>query len=217
MANKKGMKSKKWKLSSLEKQVIVLVVILILIFAGFLIAFKISKDIKAKGDHFEYKDFTVYEARLGNVDFYVIPLVIEGGANVDAFFRSDPREVENITLELSKGAFGGISKVWMTTSPDYHSDAVIAQGEVGRVTAAVAISTSYAMTEEIGDFPKITCEDATANTRVIDIRRGNKTQVYSDGDCIIVEGETNNDMIRAADKLAYYWLETLFIQKVDRN
>lgn len=206
----------KSKLNPVEKQVIWLFVILGIVFIGVVAGVIIKDKIAAKGESFEWRDFTVHKARLEGtiVDFYFIPIQVSGGQNGNVMFRSDPREIENITLEIEAELLQGITKVWITTDPDYDSDAVIAAGEIGRLTAAVAIPTDYALISEIGEFPKKTCEDATKSIRIIDIRLGNQTKVYADGNCIIVEADTNNGMIEAADRLAYHWLESLFIKKI---
>ena len=215
--HKKDAKTVKPKLKSIEKQVLVLFIVLIIIFGGFLIGIKISERIKAKANTFEYKEFTVHKARLEGtiVDFYFIPIQVAGGVKTNLMFRTDPRELENLTVELNDSIFKKIKRVWITTNPEYDSDAIIAAGEIGRLTTNVDITTGYALTEEIGEFPKKTCEDATSTERVVDIRLGNQTKIYSEGNCIIVEAESNSGMIRAADKLAYYWFEQLFIRKID--
>ncbi len=222
LIKKEGKKEEKPKKKAWtwEKQSMVLFGVLMVVFLVFIGAAYLGEKFKDKGDSFEYNDFTVHKARLEGttVDFYFIPINVIGvGEAVNVMFRSDPRDVENISLSLGGNALGGISKVWITTSPEYDSAAVIAQGEIGRMTAAVAITTGYALTEEVGEFPKKTCKDATDSVRVIDIRVGNETRVYSEseGNCIVVEADNSEDTIKAADKLAYYWLEQLFIKKID--
>ena len=81
---------------------------------------------------------------------------------------------------------------------------------VNQATSVSAVS----VTESIGEYPQKTCDDVTDSVRVVDIRRGNETRIYSENGCIIIEGLEDNDMIRAADRLTYYWLDKLFIQKL---
>lgn len=217
---KKGDKKesgKKLKLKPIEKQVIWLFVILAVVLGGIILGVVVKEKIASKADSFEWSDFTVYKTRLEGttVDFYFIPIQVAGGQKGNMMFRSDPRAVENISLDIDEELFKRISMIWVTTDPEYDSDAVIAAGEIGRLTAGVSIPTDYALISEVGEFPKITCEDATKTIRVIDIRLGNETRVYAEDNCIIVEADSNNGMIEAADKLAYHWLEMLFIKKVN--
>ena len=206
----------KSKLNPVERQVIWLFVILGIVFIGVVAGVIIKEKIAAKGESFEWNDFTVHKARLEGtiVDFYFIPIQVSGGQKGNVMFRSDPREIENITLEIESDLLKNITEIWVTTNPDYDSDAVIAAGEIGRLTAGVAIPTDYALTSEIGEFPKKTCEDATESIRIIDIRLGNQTRVYAEDNCIIIEADTNKGMIEAADRLAYHWLESLFIKRI---
>ncbi len=52
-------------------------------------------------------------------------------------------------------------------------------------------------------LPEITCSNATSNVPVIYFRNGNSTRIYLDSSCIIAEGYSDREFIRAKDKLLY--------------
>lgn len=52
-------------------------------------------------------------------------------------------------------------------------------------------------------YPIITCQNATATTRVIEFKTGDDTLAFSDGDCIIVQGKTDGDVVSVADRIVY--------------
>ena len=50
----------------------------------------------------------------------------------------------------------------------------------------------------------ITCDNATAKSTVIWIKKGEKTAIKTQGDCILIEGPNEVEMVKAADRLALY-------------
>lgn len=50
-------------------------------------------------------------------------------------------------------------------------------------------------------LPIVTCRDVTDNKAVILIKKGDNNRIYSDKGCVIIEGVTNKDLIRVADRL----------------
>ena len=73
------------------------------------------------------------------------------------------------------------------------------------------IPTKGALTEDSdnGAVPKITCSDATYEEKVIHLKLSEETKISSENNCIVIEGETEYDLIRASDKLVLQLLEIL--------
>ena len=203
---------------SVEKQILILFAVLFILFAGFLIAIKYANT--PKSESFEYKDFTIHKTLLEGTElnFYFIKIQVPGREPSNLMFRNDPRNLTDISINLSDDAFDDLVRAWVTFYPHENdkSAALIAAIEVERFLSSVAVPTKFGsvIDDESSLYPFVTCEGATRKTRTVEIRLGNKTGVYSEGDCIVVEGENFPDLIRAADRLAYHWLEELFIEKV---
>jgi len=199
----------KWKI---EKQVLMLLGVLVLIFLSFMLGIYI-KNHYFNPNIFKYGKMTVYKSRMEgiNVDFYNIPVEMSGGAKNILTFRSDPRALENLSMNVSNELLKGITHVWIVYSPDLTSDAVIAAGEMGRFTNVIGLRTDFALTKdgEKYNFKELNCSEASQSIRVIEMRLGNSTGVYSEGYCIVAEGKDYPEMIMASDKLAIEWLKEI--------
>jgi len=208
-AKKKKMASKdkspvaKKKQRKLEKQILVIFVVLVLALASFLAAYNLLKP----KPYFKYEGFTVFKAKLAGVNdiFYVIP-VSGGGKESQIILRNDPRTL-NVSVDVDN-LFAGISKVWIT-SPDYlkqGAEASIAKNDLGILTYTIGLNTSYALTNSSGEYPIMSCDNATKSTRVFMFDIGNETRVYEKDNCIIVMGEDGTKLVEAADSLIIKWL-----------
>lgn len=127
-------------------------------------------------------------------------------------FRHHPRDVDNISLDPE--AIGLLlSKpdvVIITLDPEADNRLVIAGVEISKLTgtrnAILNISTRSALTRppaEDAEAFVVTCDQASENVSVIWLREGERTRVAQERNCILIEGASPTDVIRAADRLAY--------------
>jgi hypothetical protein len=134
----------------------------------------------------------------------------------DTSFRNGPKELEDLFIEddvrkkiISK------EKLFITINPELDAKAVLATVEVGRVVGNAEwgifkIPTEVATTVETGTSrPVKTCKSTSSRIGVILFRIGETTSVTSEDECIIVEGKDSDELIKAADKLAYTLLNVL--------
>jgi len=123
--------------------------------------------------------------------------------------RYRPRDIEDVLFEpeVSKKIINS-NGIYLTVPPNLTSVAVLAMAEVGRIVGTryniLNIPSEVALTvpNDKGAIVK-TCEDAVNGVSVIFFRRGNSTAVYSDKNCIIVQGEDDWEIVRAADRLTF--------------
>jgi len=106
--------------------------------------------------------------------------------------------------------------VYFTTDPDLSSKAVVAVIEIGR-----AIGDKYNIynkptkmgltqkTEKDSNMTVVTCANATNNIVVMHFKRGEQNRVIQEGNCILLEGITDWDIIRAADRLLYQMFDIM--------
>ncbi len=157
-------------------------------------------------------DYIVYANSPTQNITYLVPL------------KEKPQDVENISLEpdlLSKiQRPQGTRKVYLTE--DYQTPnltkqiSVLALIDIGKilgraeygiykldVQGAVTSSTDHSRSLEV---PEITCTNVNATTSVIYVKLGQENKVYSDHDCIIVEGKDSKGITLASTKFAYYLL-----------
>jgi len=200
-------REKKKRQKHLERQIAILLIVLALAFISFMVAYQLLKP----KPYFEYEGLKVYPAKIKGVNtlFYLIP-ISDGREKADIVLRNDPRKLD-VSVEVNN-LLDGINMVWITYPPyEQDSSAVLAGNDLGSFTSKISLNTSYAMTEtNSSGYPEITCENATSKVRVFLITLGNETKVYSENNCIIVQGEDYDSLIKAADTLVVKWLLTLF-------
>ncbi|MEM2956043.1 MAG: hypothetical protein QW041_00485 [Candidatus Pacearchaeota archaeon] len=192
---------KKLKTKKLEKQIIILFVVLGIVFLSFLAIYDIFKP----KPYFTFSGFTVYKATIkgSNTVFYLIP-ISGGGGEGQVMLRNDPRKL-NVSIEVNE-LFSGIKKVWITVNSELSSDAILAANDLGMFTSRIGLNTDFALTNSTTDYPEITCENATKEIRVFLLDIGNETKVYEQENCIIVQGRNYEELIKAADALIMKWL-----------
>ncbi|MFH0797824.1 MAG: hypothetical protein V1906_00265 [Candidatus Woesearchaeota archaeon] len=66
------------------------------------------------------------------------------------------------------------------------------------------IQVNSSVTKPYADYPIKTCGDATPDNSVIWLKTGDETKITTEGNCIIVQGKDEDDIIRAADRLVLY-------------
>ena len=89
-------------------------------------------------------------------------------------------------------------------TPNLTSTSVVALAEISKITGnkfLYNIPTRGAFSYFNGDNPYVTCEGATKNKAVILLKLSDKTEVYSEGECIIVQGTDEDEIIKAATRL----------------
>lgn len=128
-------------------------------------------------------------------------------------FHYHPKDVEDIPFDEKAKEYLVEKKpkqVFITLDPDEGSLPVLAGVEIAKITGTgkgiLNLPTKSALTEpayEGAETLLVTCDDANENITVIWVHAGVKTRVAAVDDCILVEGATPEDTIKAADRLAY--------------
>lgn len=128
---------------------------------------------------------------------------------------SNPIDVKDIESEddIRKKVLFNRPKVYVTMSNELSADSIIAASEIIKIIGhkqLFGLPAIGAITEDISDMiPVKTCDDANINERIILLRLADKTRIYSDGFCVIIDGESEQDLIKAADKLVLQLLGIL--------
>ncbi|RMF55553.1 hypothetical protein D6745_01780 [Candidatus Woesearchaeota archaeon] len=139
--------------------------------------------------------------------------IVKGGQPYDIPFKYDPKSLDDISVLVEPKDFNH-SFIYLTMDPNLTSKTAIASIEVGRIIGnkygIMNISTRAAITrpkEGISDdIPVVTCDDVTNETGVVLFGIGDITAVVAKNGCILVGGTDEEEIIRAADKLAYHIL-----------
>lgn len=57
------------------------------------------------------------------------------------------------------------------------------------------------------NLPIINCDDATEHVPVLYFKQSNETKVYLENNCIMIEADSETDLLRAKDRLLYGYLK----------
>lgn len=180
--------------------VIVFIGILIIAIIAFLMINPIFNKIV-----FKYNGYLIHK-NIENGLQYDIYLNLEG-REVTLSLRSDPREVDKIPINTSfREIILNSYQIYTAIDPYANMTAItsLAALEIDKIidnSYLYAIPVNSAFTREMGNYTVKTCEDSKDKVGVILLELANKTEVIVKDKCIIINGKTEEDLIRAADRL----------------
>lgn len=186
--------------------------------------FLIVADPTKKPNQFLYNGFVVTRFRLPSapdVTFHSIDLFVSN-KQYNIPLRNNPQDLESIRvsgldtvswlspIKESDNYDVKADRIYVTFNPNKLAggDVLIAGGEIVRIlgTGQGGIfhkQVSAAFTEQLnGSSVEIKdCQDASSRIGVIRLELGEDNRVYSEGDCVIIEGQTYSDLIKSSDRL----------------
>lgn len=154
---------------------------------------------------FKYNGYLIHKNTENGLQ-YDIYLNLEG-REVTLSLRSDPREVDKIPINTSfREIILNSSQIYTAIDPYANMTAItsLAALEIDKIidnSYLYAIPVNSAFTREMGNYTVKTCEDSKDKVSVILLELANKTEVTVKDKCIIINGKTEEDLIRAADRL----------------
>lgn len=154
---------------------------------------------------FNYNGYLIHKNTENGLQ-YDIFLKLDG-REVSLSIRIDPREVDSIPIDKAfREIILNSSQIYTAIDPYANMTAItsLAALEIDKIIDnqyLYAIPVNSAFTREMGNYTVKTCEDSKDRTSVILLELANKTEVIVKNKCIIINGETEEDLIRAADRL----------------
>jgi hypothetical protein len=114
---------------------------------------------------------------------------------------------ETITPEL----FVNAKKVYITVDPDYPASTILGGVEIAKILAQVYGKEVKAAVTRTGttDAEVVTCEDTREGVRIINLRLGNSTRIYSEKGCVVVQGTDTVELLKASERLTFEMLKML--------
>jgi hypothetical protein len=164
-------------------------------------------------------DFLISRAKVGNLLIYQTSIFVNNQEHI-FFFRNHPKDVKDIylepNLEINLNRPNGTQKVYVTNDKELgsitSSDSVIAAGAFEQILSEPEANIYglhtvdvYTDAERSGNVP-ITCANVTRENAVIYMKLGPENKVYSENECIVIQGTNGEGLIMAAEKFAYYLL-----------
>ncbi|MBS3168145.1 hypothetical protein J4216_03415 [Candidatus Woesearchaeota archaeon] len=163
-------------------------------------------------------DFDVSRSELSNIIFYHISVFYDD-FNYVYSFRNHPKDLEELYLEediFLKLNRGNSTKIlYVTTDKDISA---MTSGRVLLATSAFEQVLGYSegiyrvnivntYTTNVSSLvPPRTCDDVDENNAVIYLKLGDENKVYSEGDCVIIQGYGADGLVKVSEKFAYHLL-----------
>ncbi|MAG20181.1 hypothetical protein CL618_01990 [archaeon] len=126
------------------------------------------------------------------------------------YLHHGPKELEDIQSENPKNKILDAKQIYATFSPSMPgAPTALAVIDLVKVTGTnpewgiFKIPTKPTITEPDGINEVKTCNDASKEVTVILFKLGDKTKIYSENHCVIIESETEEDLIKASNRLVY--------------
>lgn len=193
------------KLNQVEWLVVGLLIILVVFGAYWIIGSNGSQ----VEDNYQYSNgYTVFDVhKISDTETYIDLFIGENEEHYLMGFRNDPLTVEDIPVEgnINTRIYGD-SGVFVTLDPNSGLTGMttIAALEINTVLETIyQIPVGSAMTSEYGNYTVMNCNTATGDYSVIYLTLGEETKVYTQDYCIVVQGKTEEDIIRAADRMLF--------------
>ncbi|MEM3374829.1 MAG: hypothetical protein QXE31_06495 [Candidatus Woesearchaeota archaeon] len=199
-----------------------IIITIFVILAIIVIIFSLRYFLKEKPNVPETKIYNGFTfVKIGN--YWQTTLRTESSSGIKEYeilFHFTPDQVENISTEkniknqtITPYLFMNTQRIYITTNPEYPSSVVIGGVEISKIIGQVfRREVRGALTKEYynnSNAPIITCEDINDTQRVIYLKLGNETKIYSDDGCIIVQGENPEMLLKASERLAFEILKIL--------
>ena len=201
-------------MKKIEKRVAYVIISLGILIILFFLVLILRQYLASKESFFIYNGFEVQKIRDKSGQFYNIKIFINEN-NIPSYVntRYGPKELEKIPTSFSKDSILKKSQIFITIDPyaNLSSKTTIAALEIDKFIDneyLYNISTKSAFTKPYKNQTVKTCNDVTSYTGIILLTLGKETKIYEDK-CIIVQGKAEEDLIRAADRLALTLLEVM--------
>lgn len=165
-----------------------------------------------QGANGEYK---IIKSKIGNVEFYHTSVFVDEHEYIYTF-RNHPEDLEDVSLEPGLIAKlnrpRGLMGIYVTQDVDLanktDTNSVLAIASFEQVLTGdaslykTAVVNTYTTNFE-GRYLPINCNNVSNIAAVIYVKVGEQSRVYSQGDCIVIEGRGSDGIVRAGEKFAY--------------
>src|SRR3989344_3078168 len=188
-------------------------VILIIVVGIWIVYEKVSQK-QAGRPYTVYNGYVIYEDKDEKSLRYRVEAVANDGKKYIHYFKKYPEDLLNLSYEnglKEKILYSDLdnsakkNKIYFSYDPDMDGNEILAAGTLVQIlgindAGVYNIPTVISVTKDSGnpDFPIKTCEDATDEIGVIELKYG-EPRIYSEGDCVIVQGNNREEFINMND------------------
>ncbi|MDI6737668.1 MAG: hypothetical protein QME12_04075 [Nanoarchaeota archaeon] len=197
--------------------------ILVLCLIGSLVLFGVIIYINQHTGFLSKSDLAYYQYSNGEDSFNVRKVISGGyvGWRTEMYIKdfryilelyNDPAQLEDVEVDrAAKNKILDDKRVFITWAPteDFRQTTVFIYQGLQKVIAEpdiFNIPVSSAVTSEYKNYTVMDCKDASAKASVIKLQLAEPTKIITEGNCIILQGKDEAEIMRAADRLIYLLL-----------
>lgn len=196
---------------NVEKRLtIVIAAVMVILIIGGLSLLLYSKA-RFKDYYFKYGEFDVHKVVSRNGIWYELNIFV-GEKEVQSYIisvRNDPRELENITVDIRDIKKSLIKpQLFITMDKEATGLSVVAGVEISKIIGnpfLYKVPIEGALTTQLNNQTLIvkTCNDVNERVGVIYLKQSKdvETKVYDKNGCIVITGKNEYEIIKGADKL----------------
>jgi len=211
--DKKVTKKKPTKEQRVERQVIVLIFVMIMLIAVVFGVFFLSKALRKP--YFDYEGFRVWRVQLEGTTriYYSIPTNFSIAGQEfqrNIVLRYDPKELEKIDMNFSVSDFFFKTRpqqLWMSWDPKEKAQIYEAELEIKNFATNLGIPVGVAATEYM-----LSCENSSAAKKVILFKISDNTRIMENEaypNCVTIEARSYSELITIADRFVWEWLRRI--------
>ena len=168
-----------------------------------------------------YNGYVIYKLESEKSLRYLVEAYANGGVKYSHYFKFYPSDLLNLSYEnglrekvLYKDVINNIKKdkIYFSYDPNMDGAEILSAGTLiqilGNSDAGIyKIPVVPSVSQETGnnDFPVKTCDDTTESIGVILMKYGDPI-IYSEGECVILQGNNTEEFKRINDLLSYILL-----------
>ncbi|MFA5084694.1 MAG: hypothetical protein WC475_04965 [Candidatus Paceibacterota bacterium] len=197
--------------------------ILLLCLIGSLVIFAGIVYINQRTGFLSTSDLAYYQYSNGE-DSFNVKRIIDGtyvGWQTEMYIKdfryileiyNDPASLEDIEIDRAvKNKILDDEQVFITWAPvpEFKQTTVFIYNDLKKVIAEpdiFNIPVGFAQTSEYKNYTVMGCKDATPKQSVILLKIGEPTGILTEGNCIILQGKDEAEIMKAADRLIYLLL-----------
>jgi len=187
------------------KWMIGIIFISLVVFGGAMILFQKQRYSKY---YFDFNGFLVHRVPKTSGDVYSIQIFLNN--NPQPYIvnsRYDPRELDKLDVEENiEGKILDKKELFITMDSEASSVSVLAATEISKITGNAYmfnIPTHGALDAPVEgkNITVKTCNDITGDIGIIYLKESDKERIYSEGECVIVEGNNEGELVKVANRL----------------
>ena len=195
------------------------IVVFLIVAMGAWIVLEVGGLGKEAAPYTVYNGYVIYEIKDNKSLRYNVQVFANNGKEYVHIFKTYPADLLDLNYDLGvrdnilyKNDFLKKDKIYFSYDPEMKGEEILTAGTLiqllGTGNAGVfGIPTVISVLKDNGnpDFPIKTCSDATSEIGVIELRYG-EPKLYSEGECVIMQGMSREDFINYNDLLSYILL-----------